>query len=241
MTIYNPGWTARRELSSGWAAALAGMRDMLPLVVALTPLGLLAGATVAESSVRNDSGLFGGVVMYGASAHITAISLLGAGAGGLAVVAAVVVINARGLVYSAALSTYCQHRPAWFRWGAPYLLVDPLFALVSRRAGSYGGGDDLRAYYLGSGLTLIAAWIPMMVAGVLVGPALPDAEWIDFAIPALFIGFLVPGLAGRSSYVAAGFGGAVALAAMGMPGGIGLIVATVVGAAAGTVAERIGR
>ncbi|MEE8421279.1 MAG: AzlC family ABC transporter permease [Dehalococcoidia bacterium] len=241
MAAYHLDWTARRELSAGWTAALAGARDMLPLIVALTPLGLLAGASVAESSVRNDIGLIGGVVMYGASAHITAISLLGSGAGGLTIVAAVVVINARGLVYSAALSTHLRHQPAWFRWGAPYLLVDPLFALVSRRADSYGGGDELRAYYLGSGLTLLAAWVPVMVAGVLVGPALPDAAWIDFAIPALFIGFLVPGLGGRSSYIAAGFGGAVALAALGMPGGIGLIVATLVGAAAGIVAERIGR
>ncbi|MEE8422662.1 MAG: AzlC family ABC transporter permease [Dehalococcoidia bacterium] len=208
-------------------------------MVALMPLGLLAGASVAESSVRNDVGLLGGVLIYGASAHITAVSLLGAGVSGLTVVAAVVVINARGLVYSAALARHMTGQPAWFRWWAPYLLVDPLFALVSRRGDSHGWGDEIRAYYLGSGLTMLIAWIPVMTVGVLVGPALPEAEWIDFAIPALFIAFLVPGLKGPSSYIAAGTGGAVALVALGMPGGVGLLVATLVGTVVGSLSERI--
>lgn len=36
-TAYNPGRTAERELSSGRTAALAGTRDMLPLVATATP------------------------------------------------------------------------------------------------------------------------------------------------------------------------------------------------------------
>jgi predicted branched-subunit amino acid permease len=238
MAAYSIEWTAERELGRQWSAALDGARDMLPLVVALTPLGLLAGASVAESPVANDVGLLGGAMIYGASAHITAVSLLGAGATGLAVVMAVAVINARGLVFSAALSMHMQRQPAWFRWWAPYLLVDPLFMLVSRRGESHGWGDGLRAYYLSAGLTLWTAWVPIMAAGVLIGPALPEAEWIDFAIPAVFVGFLVPGLKSRGSVIAAATGGAIALAAIGLPGGVGLILATLVGAVVGGAAER---
>jgi predicted branched-subunit amino acid permease len=219
-------------------AALDGARDMAPLILALTPLGLLAGAAVAESPLRNDVGLLGGVFIYGASAHITAVSLLGVGAGSFAVLAAVLVIQARGLVYSAALAEHLRHEPTWFRWAAPYLLVDPLFALVSRRADSHGH-DGLRAYYLGAGLALLGAWVPVMTLGVMVGPTLPQAEWIDFAIPALFVAFLVPGLNGPSSWIAAATGGAAALLVMGVPGGLGLVVATVAGAATGMVSGRI--
>ncbi len=238
MVSHSIGWTANREVSLGSTDVLDGVRDMLPVVVALAPLGLLAGASVAESSVRNDVGLVGGALVYGASAHIAAVSLLGAGATGLAVLAAVIVINARGLVFSAALAVHLQRQPAWFRWWAPYLLVDPLFALVSRRGDSHGWGDGFRSYYLAAGLTLWTAWIPVVALGVLVGPALPEAEWIDFAIPAVFVSFLVSGLKGAGSVVAAAAGGAVALAAISLPGGIGLLLATLGGAAAGIVAER---
>jgi len=229
-----------RTLGPGMQAALDGARDMAPVIVALVPLGLLAGTSVAESAVRNDVGLLGGLLIYGASAHITAITLLGGGVGLLPVLAAVLVIQARGLVYSAALAAHLSREPAWFRWAAPYLLVDPLFALVSRRGESHGR-VSLRHYYLGAGLALWAAWGPIMLTGVLLGPSLPEAEWIDFAIPALFIGFLVPALSGRSSYIAAITGGGVALAALTLPGGLGLVLATVMGAALGAASERIWR
>ena len=62
---------------------------MLPLIGALAPIGLLAGAAVGDSPVRDDVGLLGGVFVYGASGHLSALSLLGAGAGVLSVVAAV--------------------------------------------------------------------------------------------------------------------------------------------------------
>jgi predicted branched-subunit amino acid permease len=225
-------------IGPGMQAALDGARDMAPVIVALVPLGLLAGTSVAESAVRNDVGLLGGLLIYGASAHITAIALLGGGAGLLPILAAVLVIQARGLVYSAALSVQMSREPAWFRWAAPYLLVDPLFALVTRR-GESQGGTSLRHYYLGAGLALWSAWGPIMLTGVLVGPSLPEAAWIDFAIPALFIAFLVPSLGSRSSYVAAVAGGAVALAAVTLPGGLGLVLATLIGAALAAASERI--
>ena len=227
-----------RTLGPGMRAALDGARDMAPIIVALMPMGLLAGASVAESAVRNDVGLLGGLLIYGASGHITAVSLLGGGASLIPVLAAVLVIHARGLVYSAALSPQLAREPRWFRWAAPYLLVDPLFALVSRRGESHGR-TSLRHYYLGAGLALWCAWGPIMLAGVLVGPSLPEAAWIDFAIPALFIGFLVPSLGGRASYVAAIAGGAVALAAVSLPGGLGLVLATLIGAALGAASGRI--
>lgn len=66
--------------------------------------------------------------MYAGAPYITAVSLLGAGASALAVVTAVWIQTARGVVYCAGLATRMRGQPAWFRWAGPYLLVDPLFA-----------------------------------------------------------------------------------------------------------------
>ena len=219
-------------------AAIRGATDMAPVVAALVPLALLLGATIAESPIDSGVGWAGAALVYAGAPCITAVSLLGAGASALAVVTAVWIQTARGVVYSAGMATRMRGQPAWFRWAGPYLLVDPLFALVTSGTSEPGSARELRWYYLGAGLAIFLMWMPTVALGILLGPALTRAAWIEFALPALFIAFLVPWFARRPALVAAAVGGVVAAAALALPGGQGLLLGAVAGMVAALTYER---
>ena len=80
--------------------------------------------------------------------------------------------------------------------------------------------------------------MPTVAAGILLGPALPRDGLMQFGVPLLFIGFLVPGVKTRAALAAATVGGVIAVSATPLPGGMGLILGAVAGVASGVVVER---
>jgi predicted branched-subunit amino acid permease len=233
-TSRSPGGALREPL-------LAGARDMAPGLVALLPLALALGASIAASPVDDLVGWLGAALVYGASAHATAVSMLAAGAAGGAVVLAVLVIMARSVIYSAGLVSRMRGQPAWFRWSAPYFLVDPLYALVVTRTGEGHGAAWVRWYYLGAALAIWLMWMPSVAAGVLLGPVLPGGAGMAFALPALLITFLVPGINSKPALAAAAVGGAVGALGSAWPGGLALLLGTAFGVAVAVAFERRSR
>ena len=182
-----------------------------------------------------------GALVYGASPYLTAVSLTAAGASGVSVVLAVLVLTSRGVIYSTALLSRMRGQPGWFRWAGPYLLVDPLFALVIARTTESDSPARVRRYYLGAGLAIWLVWMPSLAVGLLAGPVLPRSAALEFALPALLIAFLVPGLTSRPALAAAAVGAAMGAIAVGLPGGAGLALATVAGTLAAIATERVPR
>ena len=82
-------------------------------------------------------------------------------------------------------------------------------------------------------MTLTAAGV--LLGHVLRGGVLPTALPLDLAAPLTFLLLLLPMLTSRPAYAAATTGGLVALAASGLPLGLGLLA----GAAAGITAGRL--
>lgn len=120
--------------------------DALPAVAGLAPLALALGAAVSTSPLPAATGWLTAPLIYGASAQFAALSLLGAGAAAGSVVANVAVVNARVLFYSAALRPMFRDQPRWFRITGPYLLVDPLFALMGTQTDQQTSAREVRQY-----------------------------------------------------------------------------------------------
>jgi predicted branched-subunit amino acid permease len=179
--------------------------------------------------------------MFGGSAHLAAISLLDSGAGMLTVLITVIVINARLLVYSASIGSRLRYQPRWFRWVAPYFLVDQMFALTFKRLDTGVSAGWLRWYYLTAGLALGAVWLPAIAVGVVAGPVIPESWHLSYAMPVMLIGLLAPSLVNRPAWIAAGVGASVAVLLIGMPHGLHLLIATAAGASAGIAAERFSK
>ncbi len=207
------------------------LRDCWPVLLGIVPFGLLIGVTITHIGIGAPLGLGSAAAMYGGAGHLAALTLLATGAGPLGVLAAVVVVNARLMLYAAALRPRFRDQPVWFRWLAPHLLIDQTYALVTARP-ELADPARFRRYWLTTGAAIAPVWMGSHLVGLLLGDALPAHSPLDVAAPALFIGLLVPQLRRAAPIVAAAVAAAVAVVAAPLPPGLGLTV----GALAGTVA-----
>lgn len=221
------------------SVARQGVIDALPLFVPAIPFGLVLGLAITESGINTLVGWSSSWLIFGGAAQLTLISLFGSGAAIAAAVSTALVVNARHLMYSAALAPTFQQQPRWFRWLGPYVLLDQVFALATVRL-----DDDpktFRTYYLAAGSMFWLMWQTTTALGLLIGPVVPE-EWnLEFAIPILFIGLLVLGIDHWPKVVAAGVGAGVTYLAAGLPNRTGLLVGAFFGIIAGTVVERYRR
>jgi predicted branched-subunit amino acid permease len=166
------------------------LRDVSPVLIGIAPFGLLIGVTIAHTGLGTRLGLGSAAAMFGGGAHFAALTLLAHGAGPLAVLGAVVVVNARLALYAAALQPRFRQQPAWFRWFAPHVLVDQTYALATARP-ELVEPARFRRYWLTAGAAFAAVWIGSHLVGLLLADLLPEHSPLDVAAPALFVGLLV--------------------------------------------------
>ena len=208
------------------------------VIVAYVPFGLTLGATLAATHVPSWIAWSSSPLLFGGAAQLVAVTMLDGGANALLVVLAALVVNARMLLYSASLAPHAADWPRRWRWGAAYLLADPVYALALgrfARADRAGGPRERLTYYLAVGVTLWIGWQVLTGAGVLLAGVMPASLRLDLAAPLTFLLLLVPMLTNRAAYVAAAVGAAVALAAAGLPMGLGLLAGAGAGVAAGAL------
>ena len=190
---------------------------------------------MAESDLPNWAGFLSGPLIFGGSAQLVSITLLAEGAPAASALAAALVVNARHLMYSGAMVPKFRSQPRWFRWFGPYLLIDQVFALCSVRNDE---PERWRSYYLGIGLFAWITWLVAMGSGILLGSFLPEGLGLEFGIPLLFIGLMVPTLVRRPPVVAALTAVAVAAAFSFVPNRGGILIGGAAGMVAGALADR---
>jgi 4-azaleucine resistance transporter AzlC len=213
-----------------------GIADALPLCVPLVPFALVIGLAVAESGINVFAGWSTSWLIFGGAAQLTLITLLSSGAAAFAAITAALVVNARHLMYSAALAPVFQTQPRWFRWVGPYLLVDVVFALVS--LDSKLKPREWRTYYLTVGTVFWILWQLTTALGIALGPVVPEAWNLEFAVPLLFLGVIVIGIDRSSKLVAALVGGGVTFQFAELPSRSGLLIGALAGILAGVVVHR---
>ncbi len=219
------------------SAVKRGVLDALPLFVPAVPFALVIGLVIVESGISPLVGWSTSPIIFGGAAQLVLISLLGSGTAVAAAISAALVVNARHLMYSAALAPTFQRQPKWMRWFGPYVLIDQMFALATLRT-----GDDpkaFRTYYLAAGFTFWTLWQITTAAGLSVGPVVPEEWSLEFAVPILFLGLIVMGIDKYPKLVAALVGAGVTYLTAALPNRSGLLAGAVVGVLAGFMAERL--
>src|SRR4051794_17414104 len=181
---------------SSAAEVRVAVRDLAPVVVGLAPFAVLIGVTGVRSGVGGGTGVLSSVALLGGSAQLTTLTMLADGASPVAVVAAVALVNARFLLYAAALEPAFRDQPRWFRWLAPHFVVDPTYALATGRR-DLDDAARFRRWWLTTGIGLAVAWIGLTALGVVLAPVLPVSAALDVAAPAMFLAVLVPLLRAR--------------------------------------------
>jgi 4-azaleucine resistance transporter AzlC len=182
-----------------------------------------AGFSVVEVVAMSTLVLAGG-------AQFAAVGFVAAGVPWTAIVGFTALLNARHLLYAAALAPWLQHRRRRDRAAMAHLLTDEAFALSLpwfRRI----GGADVRGYLTAAG-ALSLAWIVASAVGALGGGFItePGRLGLDVIFPAAMAGLAVGLIETRREVVAAALGAIVALAvAVSVEPSVGIVVGGIAG------------
>jgi 4-azaleucine resistance transporter AzlC len=178
--------------------------------------------------------------VFAGSAQFIAAGLVAGGAGLVVIVLTTFVVNLRHALYAASLAPHMKGLPQ--RWLAPlgFWLTDESYVVVIARYQKEDPSPYKHWFYLGSAVFMYTGWQVWTWIGIVAGQAIPNPQnWgLDFALAVTFIGMVVPGLRVRSVAVSVAVAAASALAFNGLPNKLGLIVAALLGVAAGVAAGR---
>ena len=213
------------------------LRDVVPVALSIAPLGLVIGATARHVPVPPVANAAAAAGVFAGAAHLAALTALVAGGGVLTVLGTVALINARLLLYSAALEPRFRYQPAWFRWLGPALLIDQTYLMVTAR-------DDLddaagfRRYWSVAGGALLASWVGAVGLGSVVGPLLPPGTPLAAAAVVVLAGMLAPRLTTARPVAVALTALMVAVVAAPLPGGLGVVLGIGAGLVVGVLLDR---
>ena len=217
----------------------AGVRDELPLLLGVAPFGLIYGVLAIGAGLAPSAAQAMSSILFAGSAQFITVQLAGAATPWIVMVLTAFIVNLRHALYSVSVAPYVQKLSPWWKGLLAYLLTDEAYAVVITRYQKTGGGPTTHWYFLGAGLTLWTCWQISTAVGIFLGAQVPSSWMLDFTLAVTFIALVVPALKDRPAGLAALSAGVTALAANGLPYKLGLILAALVGIAAGMWSEAV--
>jgi 4-azaleucine resistance transporter AzlC len=200
-----------------------GARLAAPLFPAAFALGASFGVLARTAHLDAVAAIVMSATTFAGSAQVAAVSVLGAGGGVAAAVAAALLLNARYAPIGISVAqSFRGHLLK--RFAQAQLVVDESWALA-------GGGTRRfdRRVLLGVGVMVWLGWVGGTAAGAIAGQQIgdPAAFGLDGAFAALFLALLASQLRDGRRVGAAAAGGAIAALLIPVaPAGVPIIAAT---------------
>jgi 4-azaleucine resistance transporter AzlC len=215
--------------------------DGIGIAVSALAFGFVYGLAAQGAGLSPIEAVAMSVIVFAGAAQFAALGYITGGLAWPAIVLLTALINARHLLYSAALAPWLRDVPAPRRALMAHVLTDEAFALSIAHFTRLGRTDE-RGYWIAA---IGSTWIPWNVAtlaGVLVGSEIPSPErfGIDIVFPAAMVGLAAGLITGRREVVAA-IAGALLGVAVGVlvSPSLGIVAGGLLGPAAGlAVPER---
>ncbi len=171
------------------------------------------------------------VLAFAGAAQFAAVGYIVAGVSWPAIVLLTALLNARHLLYSAALAPWVRDVPVRRRAAMAHLLTDEAFALAIGHFRRLHWPDEW-GYWFGAIVATFIPWNLATLAGVALGGGIADPTrfGLDIVFPAAMIGLAAGLLTGRREVVAAATGAivGVVVALLASPS-VGIIAGGVVG------------
>ena len=217
-----------------------GAKDISPILLGVMPFGLISGATTVSLGLTVGQALGMSFIVFAGASQLAALELLQNGAFLGIIFLTVGIINARMIMYSAALAPHFTRLSLPWRLLLPYTMVDQVFLLSSLRYTQEPEMMHKRWYYLGLAVPIFTAWHSAVIFGVLVGTQIPSSWGLDFTIPLIFLAMIFPAVSDRPTVIAAVVGGLAAVMLRSLPYNLGFILAALIGVGFGALAESLG-
>ena len=215
-----------------------GFREVSPILLGVIPFGLIFGVSAAASDVDQLAAWASSIIVFAGASQLAIVEVMGTGGAAITALLTAVIINSRHLMYSADMGRYTSHEPVRSRASIAYLLTDQAYLLSSTRYPDPASSNGVIPYYFGTALTLWITWQITTTAGFFLGNVIPASWSLEFAIPLVFGALLILAVRTKPALLSAIVGGVVAVAAMELPYGLGLMAGAAAGIAAGMISER---
>jgi len=180
------------------------------------------------------------VIVFAGAAQFAAVGYIASGLPWPGIILLTALLNARHLLYSAALAPWLREVPVVRRAAMAHLLTDEAFALTISHFRRIGRTDERGFWIAAVGATFVP-WNIATVGGVILGAQIPDPArlGIDVIFPAAMVGLAVGLVTGRRELVAAivGAGVAVGVALVSSPS-VGIVAGGVIGPLVGLLVPK---
>jgi len=189
------------------------LMDSLGIMVSAGGFGLVYGLSARAAGFSPiEAGAMSVLVFAGASQFVAVGYVLG-GFSWIAIVLLTAFLNARHLLYAAALAPYVTDRPRWQRALMAHVLTDEAFALAIAHFRRIGRAD-VTGYWLGAIISTFIPWNVATLVGVSIGGSIPDPArfGLDVIFPAAMAGLAIGLITGRRELVAAISGAVIGVA-----------------------------
>ena len=202
------------------------MTEGAGIIVSAAGFGFVYGLAANKAGFSPVEAFAMSTLVFAGAAQFAAVGYVAGGLAWPGIVLLTALLNARHVLYSAALAPWIRDRSFIERALAAHFLTDESFALTMAHFRRLGRAD-MWGYWFAAIATTLIPWNLSTLAGVLVGGSIvePKQFGIDVIFPAAMIGLAVGLITGRREIVAAVSGAAV-----------GVIVGLVIGPAIGIIA-----
>ena len=222
----------------------SGMKDMGRVLPGMIAWGLVTGVAMTSSGLPLPIVLLMSVLVFAASAQLSAVPLLLVGAPLWLIWLTALCVNLRFVIFSAQLRPHMMTLPLRWRLMAGYLSADVTYVLTVHRHGedapADGANPEPLAYFLGVALVNWTGWNVASLLGIAFASQIPQEWGLGFAGSLALLALLVTLIKDGRGLASVLVGAVVAVAAWGMPMRLHIVVAIVVAVAAGLAIDRLG-
>ena len=211
------------------------LTEGLGIAVSAIGFGFVYGLSARDAGFSPIEAMAMSLIVFAGAAQFAAVGYVASGLAWPGVILLTALLNARHLLYSAALAPWLRDVPFVRRAVMAHLLTDEAFALTIGHFRRLRRPDEWGFWIAAIGVTLIP-WNLATLAGVLLGGQIPDPArfGVDIIFPAAMIGLAVGLITGRRELVAAIVGAGVAVVvALATSPAIGIVIGGLVGPAVG--------
>jgi 4-azaleucine resistance transporter AzlC len=209
--------------------------DAMGIVASSLGFGFVYGLSARGAGFSPIEAVAMSLIVFGGASQFAAVGYVASGLAWPAIVLLTGLLNARHLLYSAALAPWLREVPFARRAAAAHLITDESFALSVAHFRRLGRTDEW-GYWIAAIVATLIPWNLATAAGVILGGQIPNPGQfgVDIIFPAAMIGLSVGLITGRRELVAAivGAGVGVIVALLTSPA-VGIITGGLVGPAAG--------
>jgi predicted branched-subunit amino acid permease len=220
-------------------AFFEGARAIAPGLVALAIWGVVTGVAMVKSGLSAPAAAVMSLLVYAGSAQLTAIPLLVVGAPLWLIFGAGIIVNLRFLIFGAAMHPYFKHLPWPKRLLLGFMNVDIVFVTFIGRFGNttQKGSTEQLWFFIGATIPCWVAWQLTSLVGITLSASVPSSWSLEFAAVLALMALMLPLIKTRPAIVSVLAAGVTAWLTQPWPLRIGLVASTVVGIAAGMLAE----